>query len=443
MPFGGIKVLELPVKVISAVDAATQQSQELFRATYGMACAGSLLTAFLVKELVAEVLNHLQFLGGANEIEFDRICRVVAKFHAHLHSQISRDLEYSHDLDFLFGGLCPITGRVRVARFWTGEDPPRTQWAETLLGTGPADVDAVGLPRACHRFHELLQPDVDAPPCRVPFAVYRRLLDIIKDPDFPGVAGAIQSGDFDADGQFTLHGSLQHEIQDDHITAKTYVRGTDVESVYQPEDPRDFFVTYSFLDPSREDIQGYQVRSYITDEGERRLLDETITLWPYDARWPAQFGEESAFLEQILGQKACGIEHIGSTAVEGMTAIPVIDIMVGIPNLENPRIAPFDLTIRGFEFLGDADLPGRLLYRKRGGISFNLHVVEHLGGFWDQAIRLRAFLRGNPHEARQFGLHKARILNLGSWTRLRYLEASAPYFHALIERATGNAHEQS
>lgn len=438
MPFGGIKVFELPVRVISPADVATGHSQELFKTTFGIACAGSYLTAFLMKELAAEVLSHLQFLGGPDEITFDRICEFAAKFHAHLHERTSTQLKFWYDLDFLLGGWCPHSRRIRVARFWTQDTPPQTQWTETLLNAEPVAVDAVGDPDACTRFRQLLQLNLDAGDCRVHYAMYRRLRDVMDDSDLPSVAGAIQHGEFDADGQFRLYGSFRHEIQDGQMSARTFVRGTDVEAVHQPGDPTDFFVTYSFLDPFGEDVRSYRADSFTTGAGERRPLDEIITLLPHNQKWPQQFAEERGFLEQILGSGVSGIDHVGSTAVEGMAAVPVIDIMARVASFGDSMSGPFNLTGLGYECCGNAGLAGRLLYRKRKERSFNLHVVEDSGVLWDQATKLRELLRTHPIEAREFSRHKARILNTGSWTLLRYLDARSGFFKTLLERAVAD-----
>jgi GrpB-like predicted nucleotidyltransferase (UPF0157 family) len=55
-----------------------------------------------------------------------------------------------------------------------------------------------------------------------------------------------------------------------------------------------------------------------------------ITLVPYDPAWPRLFAEEAARLQQALGGRALRIEHVGSTAVPGLAARPVIDIQVSV-----------------------------------------------------------------------------------------------------------------
>jgi GrpB-like predicted nucleotidyltransferase (UPF0157 family)/GNAT superfamily N-acetyltransferase len=74
-----------------------------------------------------------------------------------------------------------------------------------------------------------------------------------------------------------------------------------------------------------------------------RLLDEPIRLVPYDPSWPQRFAAERAALSDAIGEWATGgIHHVGSTAVPGLAAKPIIDILVGVHSLEASR-ACFDL----------------------------------------------------------------------------------------------------
>src|SRR6266542_1837590 len=54
---------------------------------------------------------------------------------------------------------------------------------------------------------------------------------------------------------------------------------------------------------------------------------------PYDPRWPAIFERERATIAAALGERAVAIEHFGSTAVPGLAAKPIIDILVGLVRL--------------------------------------------------------------------------------------------------------------
>ena len=71
----------------------------------------------------------------------------------------------------------------------------------------------------------------------------------------------------------------------------------------------------------------------------------SIVVADYDPNWPALFEQERASIESALGSLALVIEHIGSTAVPGLPSKPIIDLLVGVPSLEEARkrcIEPFE-----------------------------------------------------------------------------------------------------
>ena len=71
---------------------------------------------------------------------------------------------------------------------------------------------------------------------------------------------------------------------------------------------------------------------------DQRKSEEAINVVPYDSSWPARFQSEKNVLAEVLGTWVRGgIHHVGSTAVPGLAAKPVIDIMVGIRNLNEAR----------------------------------------------------------------------------------------------------------
>ena len=63
----------------------------------------------------------------------------------------------------------------------------------------------------------------------------------------------------------------------------------------------------------------------------------SIVVSEYDPNWPALFEQESIRIKKALGSYALAIEHMGSTAVPGLPSKPIIDLLVGVPNLEEAR----------------------------------------------------------------------------------------------------------
>jgi GrpB-like predicted nucleotidyltransferase (UPF0157 family) len=93
---------------------------------------------------------------------------------------------------------------------------------------------------------------------------------------------------------------------------------------------------------------------------------DPIFVVPYDEAWPSLYEEERTRIERTIGSWVEEIEHVGSTAVPGLAAKPVIDIMVGVKSLENSSILVESLVDIGYEYVPEFErvLPFRRYFRK-------------------------------------------------------------------------------
>src|SRR5918994_3324831 len=74
-----------------------------------------------------------------------------------------------------------------------------------------------------------------------------------------------------------------------------------------------------------------------------------IVLFDYDPKWPERFAEERERILAALGARAVAVEHFGSTAIPGLDAKPVIDILVGVPELADGEACLQPLRAIGYE----------------------------------------------------------------------------------------------
>ncbi|GGJ22023.1 GrpB family protein [Deinococcus roseus] len=129
------------------------------------------------------------------------------------------------------------------------------------------------------------------------------------------------------------------------------------------------------------------------------------------------------------------IEHIGSTSIKNIAAKDVIDIMVGLTRpLSQEAI---DQLVRlGYDFMGEAGLPGRMFF-KRNPRTHHVHVVE-LGndnGFWWEHLLFRDHLRTHPEAARRYEHIKLQLAARYPNDRPSYTSSKSPIVHALLEEA--------
>jgi GrpB-like predicted nucleotidyltransferase (UPF0157 family) len=148
----------------------------------------------------------------------------------------------------------------------------------------------------------------------------------------------------------------------------------------------------------------------------------------YDADWPRMFLEEQSRISEALGDTAKAIEHYGSTAVPGMRAKPILDILVGVDPLEDWVKCRAPLEVLGYDYAENAGVPEHHIFGRgsdRAERTHLVHVVEHLGRSWRSCIALREALR-NDHELRaRYTEEKERAV------------AAAPVGRALYNRIKG------
>ncbi|MHB8572016.1 MAG: GNAT family N-acetyltransferase [Candidatus Dormibacteria bacterium] len=141
-------------------------------------------------------------------------------------------------------------------------------------------------------------------------------------------------------------------------------------------------------------------------------LAEPVVVVDHDPGWKDRFEEEAARIRGVLGP-AAQLEHVGSTAVPGLAAKPVIDILAGLTSMgEAPAV------VRALEAAGwvyapefEDEFPERRLFGRidRGRRTHHLHLVETGGGFWHRHLRFRDWLRGSPEARRDYAALKRAL----------------------------------
>ena len=113
-------------------------------------------------------------------------------------------------------------------------------------------------------------------------------------------------------------------------------------------------------------------------------MAEPVFVVPYDPRWPSLFALESSLVEAAVGPWVEGVEHVGSTAVPGLDAKPVIDLMAGVRDVRSAVRCIRPLEEIGYSYWAENPNPDRMLFVRFADAAHtsrthNLHVVE-VGG---------------------------------------------------------------
>jgi GrpB-like predicted nucleotidyltransferase (UPF0157 family) len=166
-----------------------------------------------------------------------------------------------------------------------------------------------------------------------------------------------------------------------------------------------------------------------------KQVDEKITVINYDPEWPAFFYLEKQKLQKIFKPVLQKIEHFGSTAIQGVSAKPIIDILVGVDNLDLDDNILDALKTLGYEYLGEAGISGRLAFRKRSRQNFNLAVVKYGSDLWTNNIVIRDFLQNNESFKKKYSKIKKQAIQEGSNTLLAYSKHKEAFLKEILEKA--------
>jgi GrpB-like predicted nucleotidyltransferase (UPF0157 family) len=162
-----------------------------------------------------------------------------------------------------------------------------------------------------------------------------------------------------------------------------------------------------------------------------------VDIVPYDDLWPERFEAERAILRSVFAGLGAEIEHVGSTAVPGLGAKPVVDIMVGVSNLaEVEKLLPV-LEAEDYRYVQahEARLPERRYFRKPllGPSTFHLHCVVTGSGFWVRQLAFRDYLRVHPEAAAAYEQLKRTLAS--RLNRTDYTEAKGPFIESILVAA--------
>jgi GrpB-like predicted nucleotidyltransferase (UPF0157 family) len=160
---------------------------------------------------------------------------------------------------------------------------------------------------------------------------------------------------------------------------------------------------------------------------------------PYDSSWPMRFREEAEILRRALSAWLTGaIEHIGSTAVPGLAAKPVIDIMAGVQALEDSRPAIAAAIELGYCHAPyQAELEHWFCKPSPAFRTHYLHLIPVGSTQWRRPIAFRNYLRAHADVAGEYEALKRRLAQEHRLDREAYTQAKRPFIDRITDMALG------
>ena len=177
------------------------------------------------------------------------------------------------------------------------------------------------------------------------------------------------------------------------------------------------------------------LRKLISVNNHLGLKRNTVRLLPYHESWKRKAEECIAILHEVLGSVAVDIQHAGSTAVPGIHAKPVIDIIVGVRSVSDVLLFCSSLEQHGVFFRGE-DVPGQLLFvmgdMENDTRTHHIHVVRWKGTAWNNYLYFRDTLLSSPETAAEYDTLKLDLAERFSNDRRAYTKAKESFITGIL-----------
>ncbi len=166
------------------------------------------------------------------------------------------------------------------------------------------------------------------------------------------------------------------------------------------------------------------------------MQDEEVTIEPYDPQWPKKYEVEKRLLEKTLGSWIDGgVHHVGSTAVPNLAAKPIIDILIGVKNLEEAKAC-----IPLLESIGYCYAPYRphihwFCKPSPAHREFHLQLMESTHREWHARFVFRDFLRMHPETIVEYATLKTTLAEKFRNDREAYTEAKNEFVESILRKA--------
>jgi GrpB-like predicted nucleotidyltransferase (UPF0157 family) len=165
---------------------------------------------------------------------------------------------------------------------------------------------------------------------------------------------------------------------------------------------------------------------------------DPVSVVPYDPAWPGLYEAEAQLILRALGDIVVSIHHIGSTAIPGVFAKPIIDVLEEVVDLTRLDELTWAMLELGYEALGEYGIAGRRYFRKRNRAGVRTHHVHCFCAGSPEIERLLAFrdyMIAHPVEAEAYGALKRELAQAHPDDRQAYVDGKDEFVKVHQARA--------
>jgi len=159
-----------------------------------------------------------------------------------------------------------------------------------------------------------------------------------------------------------------------------------------------------------------------------------VFLVPWTEKWEKAFTKEKQKIKDVLNFPIVAVHHIGSTAVEGLAAKPIIDIAIELENFETGKNAMKSLEEIGYTYHGTNILPERHYFTKGEPRTHQIHLYEHRNKYLLEQLGFRDYLRSNQETKMAYERLKHKLAEANASDKHRYAEAKTQFIQNVLKK---------
>lgn len=174
-----------------------------------------------------------------------------------------------------------------------------------------------------------------------------------------------------------------------------------------------------------------------------------LTIEPHRNSWSQDFAMEAAKIQDALSSILNVLHHIGSTAIPGIYAKPIIDILAEVKSLEAVDERVVQMQALGYESMGEFGIPECRFFRKNdnhGTRKYHIHVFVHQSPHLDRHLAFRDYLMAHPDTAQAYSELKRGLIQTCAGNLEAYIDGKNAFIknvecEALSRFAKRTTHE--
>ena len=163
-----------------------------------------------------------------------------------------------------------------------------------------------------------------------------------------------------------------------------------------------------------------------------------VKVVPHDPQWREAFKIESERVTAALGENVVTVHHVGSTAIPGIYAKPIIDLLVEVKDIALIDEQSSSMESLGYEAMGEFGIAGRRYFRKdsqEGVRTHHVHIFEFGSEQVERHLAFRDYMIAHPEEAQKYSELKRELAREYPTSIEQYMDGKDGFIRAIDRKA--------